>query len=228
SGLVSWDIFSPKVRRNGTFATLFQAMRLHRNLVFAVVDALKLIFNEGEYADKVIEKVLKFDKRWGARDRAFIAETTYDIVRWKRLYMEIAEVHEPFSRPHLFRLFSVWCILKGIPLPDWTQLDAPPQRRIKGRFDELSKIRKSRESVPDWLDKLGEESLGDELWTKELAALNQQAEVILRTNTLKTGKAQLQAFLEKEDIVAEAVEGHPDALKLVERKNVFLTEAFKD
>ena len=203
-------------------------MRLHRNLVFAVVDALKLIFNEGEYADKVIEKVLKFDKRWGARDRAFIAETTYDIVRWKRLYMEIAEVHEPFSRPHLFRLFSVWCILKGIPLPDWKQLDDPPQRRIKGRFDELSKIRKFRESIPDWLDELGEKSLGNDLWTKELAALNQQAEVILRTNTLKTGKVQLMAFLDKEDIATEELKEYPHALKLRERTNVFITEAFKD
>ena len=72
-------------------------MKLHRNLVFAVVDALNFIFNEGEYADKVVEKVLKFDKRWGKRDRGFIAETTYDIVRWKRLYTEIADVKAPFS-----------------------------------------------------------------------------------------------------------------------------------
>lgn len=203
-------------------------MRLHRNLVFAVVDALKQIFNEGEYADKVIEKVLKYDKRWGARDRAFIAETTYDIVRWKRLYSEIAEAHQPYDRPQLFRLFSVWCVLKGIPLPDWKQLGDTPQRRIKGRFDELSKIRKYRESVPDWMDQLGEESLGNELWTKELAALNQQAEVILRTNTLRTVKPQLMAHLAKEEVETIEIEGYPDALKLKERKNVFLTEAFKD
>ena len=61
-------------------------MRLHRNLVFAVIDALNFIFNEGEYADKVIEKVLRYDTRWGACDRAFNAETTYDIVRCMRLY----------------------------------------------------------------------------------------------------------------------------------------------
>ncbi len=203
-------------------------MRLHRNLVFAVVDALKQIFNEGEYADKVIEKVLKYDKRWGARDRAFIAETTYDIVRWKRLYSEIADVRQPYDRPHLFRLFSVWCVLKGIPLPDWKQLGDTPQRRIKGRFDELSKIRKFRESVPDWMDQLGERSLGSELWTKELAALNQQAEVILRTNTLRTVKPKLMAHLAKEEIEVSPIDGYPDALKLRERKNVFITEAFKD
>ncbi|THV59621.1 methyltransferase domain-containing protein [Flagellimonas alvinocaridis] len=203
-------------------------MRLHRNLVFAVIDALHLIFNEGEYADKVIEKVLRYDKRWGARDRGFIAETTYDIVRWKRLYTEIAEAHEPYTRPHLFRLFSVWCVLKGIRIPDWKQLEGTPERRIKGRFDELSKIRKFRESIPDWMDELGEKSLGNKLWTKEIAALNQQADVILRTNTLKIQKNQLQSFLAKEDIETETLAGYPDALQLKERKNVFVTSAFKD
>ncbi|AWX43107.1 16S rRNA (cytosine(967)-C(5))-methyltransferase [Flagellimonas maritima] len=203
-------------------------MRLHRNLVFAVIDALNLIFNEKEYADKVIEKVLRYDKRWGARDRGFIAETTYDIVRWKRLYSEIAEVREPYSRPNLFRLFTVWCVLKGISIPDWKQLETTPERRIKGRFDELSKIRKFRESIPDWLDELGEKSLGNDLWTKEIAALNKQAEVILRTNTLKIQKAQLQELLADSEIETIPIEGYPDALKLKERKNVFTTEAFKN
>ncbi|MER3376651.1 MAG: methyltransferase domain-containing protein [Allomuricauda sp.] len=203
-------------------------MPLHRNLVFAVIDALNMIFNEGEYADKVIEKVLRYDKRWGARDRAFIAETTYDIVRWKRLYSEIAEVHEPYTRPNLFRLFAVWCVLRGIRLPDWKQMEETPERRIKGRFDELSKIRKFRESIPDWMDELGEKALGNELWTKEIAALNQQADVILRTNTLKIQREQLQAFLAKDEIETEVLEGYPDALRLKERKNVFTTQAFKD
>ncbi len=203
-------------------------MRLHRNLVFAVIDALNFIFNEGEYADKVIEKVLRYDKRWGARDRGFIAETTYDIVRWKRLYAEIAEVSGHYSRENLFRLFAVWCVLRGISLPDWKQLEATPVRRIKGRFDELSKIRKYRESIPDWLDELGEKALGTELWTKEIAALNAQAEVILRTNTLKTDKQRLKGLLKSEEIETETISGAKDALKLVERKNVFTTQAFKN
>ncbi|WP_285654723.1 RsmB/NOP family class I SAM-dependent RNA methyltransferase [Allomuricauda sp. NBRC 101325] len=203
-------------------------MRLHRNLVFAVIDALHMIFNEGEYADKVIEKVLKYDKRWGARDRGFIAETTYDIVRWKRLYSEIAEVHAPYSREHLFRLFGVWCVLSGIRIPDWKQLEGTPERRIKGRFDELSKIRKYRESIPDWMDELGEKSLGSELWTIEMAAQNKQAEVILRTNTLKVPKPQLKTFLSKEGIETEPLKEYPDALKLKERQNVFVTQSFKD
>lgn len=202
-------------------------MKLHRNLVFAVIDALNLIFNEKEYADKVVQKVLRFDKRWGARDRGFIAETTYEMVRYKRLYTEIADVKEPFSRPDLFRMWAVWAVLKGIALPDWKQIEPTPERRIKGKFDELSKIRKYREAVPDWIDELCEKSLGEKLWTAEIAKLNEPAEVILRTNTLKTTKEGLRKALLDEGILTEPIKGYPLALRLPERANVFVTESFK-
>lgn len=201
-------------------------MRLHRNLVFATIDALNEIFNEDKYADKVLQGTLKRDKRWGARDRAFIAETVYDIVRWKRLYAEIAEVKAPYDRPNLFRLFTVWATLKGIAIPDWKQFEKTPTRRIKGRFDELSKIRKYRESIPDWMDELGQQELGKR-WDNELVALNQEADVVLRVNTLKTTRKQLHATLFDATIETEIVKGYPDALRLKERANVFQTEAFK-
>ena len=203
-------------------------MRLHRNLVYTVIDSIRDIFNEGVYADKAVEKALKRDKRWGSRDRKFVAETIYEIVRWKRLYAEIANVKEPFDRNNLWRIFSVWCVLKGIALPDWNQIEPTPTRRIKGKFDELSKIRKFRESIPDWIDDVAISELGEELWTKELAALNKQAEVILRTNTLNTTKKELQKILQDESIFTELIPNHEDALRLIERANVFKTEAFKN
>jgi len=203
-------------------------MRLHRNLCFATIDGLMKIFNEGDYADKVIQQLLKRDKRWGSRDRAFVAETTYDIVRWKRLYAEIAEVKEPFDRDNLWRMFAVWATLKGIKLPDWKYFENTPSRKIKGRFDEFSKIRKFRESIPDWLDSLGEKELGNAIWTKEISALNEQAHVILRVNTLKTSKEKLQAELFDIDIETEFLKDYSNALKLKERANVFQTEAFKN
>ena len=201
-------------------------MRLHRNLCFAVIDSIRDIFNEGVYADKAVEKALKRDKRWGARDRKFVAETIYDIVRWNRLYAEIAEVKAPYTRDNIWRLFSVWCVLRGIRLPDWNQIGNVPERRIKGRFDELSKIRKFRESIPDWIDELGVKELGEDLWTKEIAAQNEKAEVILRTNTLKISKSQLQKQLQTENIITKTVSKYNDALVLEERANVFKTDAF--
>jgi 16S rRNA (cytosine967-C5)-methyltransferase len=202
-------------------------MKLHRNLVFATIDSLHLIFNENKQADKVLKNTLKRDKRWGARDRGFIAETTYDIVRWKRLYSKIAEVKEPFNRANLFRLFTVWATLKGIQIPDWPQFENTPTRKIKGKFDEFSKIRKYKESLPDWLDDLGQKELGKK-WDKEIHSLNQLADVILRVNTLKTTKEKLQNNLQELEIETENIKGYPQALKLVKRTNVFVTEAFKN
>jgi 16S rRNA (cytosine967-C5)-methyltransferase len=202
-------------------------MRLHRNLVFASIDSLHLIFNEKKQADKVLKNTLKRDKRWGARDRAFIAETTYDIVRWKRLYAEIAEVKEPFDRPNLFRIFTVWATLNGIKLPDWPQFEGTPTRRIKGKFDELSKVRKLRESIPDWLDELGVSELGKK-WDDEIHALNQLADVVLRVNELKATVPQVQEALKEAGFETEPLKGYPHALKLMERANVFSTDAFKN
>ena len=202
-------------------------MRLHRNLCFAVIDGLTLILNEGKYADKVIQQLLKRDKRWGSRDRGFVAETTYDIVRWKRLYTEIADVKAPYDRENIWRIFAVWATLRGIKLPDWSYFESTPLRKIKGRFDELSKTRKFKESIPDWLDELGVKELGESVWTKEIAALNEQADVVLRVNTLNTTKEKLQALLFDDGIETESIKGYASALKLKERANVFQTESFK-
>jgi len=203
-------------------------MRLHRNLVFTVIDSIKLIFNEGEYADKVVQKALKRDARWGARDRKFVAETIYEMVRWKRLYNEIAGTKSHYTTENVWKNFAVFAILKGYKLPDWNQLQDVPERRIKGKFDELQKIRVFKESIPDWLDELGVKELGEKHWSKEIEALNMQAEVILRTNTLRTNKVSLRKKLSEENIETVFIDGYTDALKLVERANVFKTKCFAD
>ncbi len=193
-----------------------------------MIDSLGYIFNDGEYADKVVARALKKDKRWGSHDRKFVAETIYEIVRWKRLYTEIAEVKEPYDRDNLWRIFAVWAVLRGIQLPDWKYFEETPVRRIKGRFDELSKIRRYREAIPDWMDELGAKELGEEKWSKEIAAQNEQAQVILRVNTLKTTKEKLQNILRESNIETITLKDYPFALVLKERANVFLTDAFKE
>lgn len=203
-------------------------MRLHRNLVFTVIDSILSIYNEGEYADKVVAKALKKDKRWGSTDRKFVAETIYEMVRWKRLYAEIAEVKEPYTRDDVWRIFAVWAVLRGYNLPDWKYFEGTPNRRIKGRFDELTRVRKFKESIPDWMDELGVKELGEETWAKEITAQNQQASVILRVNTLKTTREKLYAILMDLEIETILPKEYPDALILKERANVFLTDAFKE
>ena len=77
------------------------------------------------------------------------------------------------------------------------------------------------------MDELAINELGDAVWTREIKAMNQKADVILRTNTLKIDVKTLQKFLRKENVETELIRDNPNALKLSERKNVFITDAFK-
>lgn len=202
-------------------------MRLHRNLVLAVIKVLDGVFNHDFYADKTIEKILKHDKRWGSRDRGFIAETSYEIVRWKRLYVEIAEVKNSFDYKNLWKVFSVWAVLKGFILPNWNEFQNTPKRRIKGKFDKLSKIRKYRESVPDWIDDLAVQEIGENKWEREISALNKMAPVILRTNTLKISTKELCEVFSREEVIADPIIGYPNALRLRNRMNLFNKNSFQ-
>jgi len=202
-------------------------MVLHKNLVIGVIYTLDNIFNNKIFADKAIEKTLKSNKKWGSKDRGFIAETCYEIVRWKRLYSEIANIKSPYNSNELWKFFSVWAVLRGIPIPNWKEFENIPKRKIKGKFDHLSKIRKFRESIPNWLDKIGLQELGEKKWEKELSELNKSSSVVLRTNTHKITKNQLKKMLLNEGIETNTIKNYPNALILKKRCNLFLRESFK-
>ncbi len=198
-------------------------MKLYVNLARAVVSALEMIFEENRYADKVIEKVLKQNPKWGARDRRFIAETTYDIVRWVRFLQNITEADDG----DYWKLLGGWCVLNQIPLPPWEEFKDLSEKRILERNIKMKSVRKIRESIPDWLEELGEKELGKR-WEKELHALNEEAHVVLRANTLKISVKELRILLQDSEVETDYLRDFPDALVLRQRQNVFREPAFKD
>lgn len=199
-------------------------MRLHRGTSEAVIQSLRLIFEENRYADKVIEKILKQNSRWGARDRRFIAETTYDIVRWYRWFRELGQA----KGTDFWKLLAVWCILSEVDLPAWEEFRGISPGAVRAREKSDVYTRKIRESIPDWLDELGENELGKEKWDTELSALNEEAPVVLRVNTLKITRQDLQTRLSEEAIGTVVLENRPDALVLEERQNIFTSPTFKE
>jgi 16S rRNA (cytosine967-C5)-methyltransferase len=198
-------------------------MRLHRSTSEAVVQALDSIFGGKRYADKVIEKVLKQNPKWGSRDRRFIAETTYDIVRWFLLLKRISDA----KGDDYWRLLAAWCVLHDVDLPNWSEFEGVNPAKIKAEEIKARAVRRVNESIPDWLDELGEKELG-KLWDKELTSLNQEADVVLRVNTLKGSKRELHDRLDEEGIETYTLDDFPDALVLEERQNVFGSACFKE
>ncbi|MCU0391400.1 MAG: RsmB/NOP family class I SAM-dependent RNA methyltransferase [Thermoflexibacter sp.] len=206
-------------------------MRLHRNLVSAVVASLSQIFVEKKYADKIIEKTLQSNPKWGARDRAFIAENTYEIVRWWRWLLFLSEIeyshHYVPSNDELWKIVGVWQVSLQTQLPDWQEFKSIIPKKVFERIEESKRLRKIFQSIPDWLDELGNEEL-DKQWDKELYALNQPAPVVIRTNTLKTTTLRLQNLLLQSDIPTKTISTIPTALVLQKRVNIFSSIHFKN
>ncbi len=212
-------------------------MRIHRPLADAVVGTLQEIFLNKRHADRAIEYVLKSNRKWGSRDRAFIAENTYEIVRWWRLLHFVIDAPAQLNKFHFWQAFGAWQLLKQRHvqspeflqnLPDWPEFSKMSVAAVHARYEEAGKVRKIIASVPDWLDALGVAELGEEKWTTELDALNQQAPVVLRTNTLKTNREHLQDLLSDNDIIASFNNELPDGLILEGRPNVFRTPYFQE
>jgi 16S rRNA (cytosine967-C5)-methyltransferase len=198
-------------------------LKLFPNLVQAVISSLQDIFSDRQFADKVIERVLKSNPKWGSRDRAFIAENVYEIVRWYRLLYEI-DGGEPQDEAAWWRLFGTWQILRGQELPNWKEFKGLDPDAILAKRKELESVRKIRESIPDWLEERGAQEL-EASWEPVLHALNEPAPVVIRVNTLKTDASALGQLLLAEGVQTEGLEG--GAMKVLQRKNLFSTEAFR-
>ena len=190
--------------------------------------AIYTIFEEGKYADKALERLLKSDNRWGARDRAFIAENTYEMVRYWRLIRYVAglENHE-LNDPNLFTLFGTWQVLKGVKIPEWQEFRNVEPKKVEHTYNQIKTQRKLFYSYPDWLDELGVKELGKQ-WNIEAEALNEQAPVVIRVNLLKTSKEELMKSLAERDIKTFVIEGCKDGLRLDQRQNLFITPEFKE
>jgi 16S rRNA (cytosine967-C5)-methyltransferase len=195
-------------------------MKLHNNTIRGVHTALEAIFEQGHYADKVIERTLKSNPKWGAKDRSFIAETTYEMVRWWRLVNFLSPSKDPWD------LFGTYWLMQGNELPPWEEFARLQPEKIRGKYENITDPG-LLESIPEWLQTLGSQELGEK-WEAEIHALNEEAEVVLRVNTLKTTRERLKNLLEADGIRSYLVKGYPDALVLEERQNVFRHPSFKE
>lgn len=195
-------------------------IKIHRHLVEQSLGALEEIFSERAHADKVIEKHLKAHKKWGSRDRKFFAESVYEIVRWRRALEFLS------GSTDLWRIWGVHWLRLGNTLPDWPEFDGLNLNAVKKREGEMPSAA-VRESFPDELYQRGREELGGE-WDAVAHALNKPAEVFLRVNTLRGFPEEVIKLLEKDGVQARSISKEmPGTLRLLERKNVFKTDAFQ-
>jgi 16S rRNA (cytosine967-C5)-methyltransferase len=212
---------------------------LHRPLVQAATETVRLILTEGRAADRCLEKVLRSNRKWGSRDRRFIAESVYEIVRHARLLEELSRsvnAEGEGRAPKEWNLFAALHFWRRTgELPDWPEFRAAGwlnrraaawQAEIRETISRIQDHPAILHSIPDWLDQRALKEIGPD-WIAWRERLNSQAPVVLRQNTLRIAdRARLLTRLAEEGVHASAVADLPEAVILSRRQNVFSTSAF--
>lgn len=187
-------------------------MKMHRILAEASAGIVKSVFKEHRVLDHALAAAFEENPRWGKRDRGFIAETVFEVCRWRRALGFLADSEEANA------ICAAQWVRMGFEIPEWwTFKGLTADEMIAREADLAAQPRGIRESIPDWLDQLGVDELSD-AWDAEIAALNQRAPVFLRVNTLKNTRAQAIEWLASHQVIATEVPGLPDALVLAPGK----------
>lgn len=185
-------------------------VKIHRLLTEAAASLAAAVCLDGKVLDRQLASLFTSHRRWGSRDRAFVAGTVFEVVRWRRALAFVADRDEPAS----------WCAAQwhrmGLEIPTWWKHSGCDAVEMDSREAMLpSQSRAIRESVPDWLDTLGACELGA-AWDRELSALNRRPRVMLRANTLMNSRDEALDWLRQQGVDADALPDLPDGLVLAE------------
>ena len=169
---------------------------------------MRSVLEDGRVLDRAMAEAFKSNSKWGKRDRAFVAESVWEVVRWRRSLAFVADAEDARAW-----LAAVWRRME-LEVPNWWTWDGAKVEDFAAREAALAdQPRAVRESVPDWLDARGERDLG-EAWAGELAALNRRAAVFLRVNRLRATVEDAEAWLRAEGVGTKRVEGVEGALEV--------------
>lgn len=181
-----------------------QPVKIHPPVINAITTCLKAIFEEQKVADKVVNFYLKEHKQFGSRDRSMIAESVYDIVRWKLKYQYFlstcSEQLTKYKHLILVSLFDRKYDITNIEIFEVMDADVVQLKEI---IQQPITEKHIEQSYPEPFYKFCVENTGVQ-WHEIAAALNQKPGVFIRVNTLKISTEEFIRLLENENIICQA------------------------
>lgn len=198
--------------------------KLHLPLLNGIQAILSEVFVNDRKSDQVVPAVLKANPKWGSRDRSFVAENSYEIVRNKRLILHCLDFGGEITEKEIQQMTATWLILKELN-DDSPFFDGLNIEKIKERA--LVSEPSIKFSMPEELNAFIISELGEERWYAELEAMSVPADVYLRVNLNRITREKLQNILKSKNIETEVVPGLDGALKLIKRTNLSSSEEFR-
>lgn len=203
------------------------AAGVSRPLLVQATQVLGVVLNMAHPADAVLSRYFRENHALGQRDRGFVAEAVYGVLRRLRWLRRMAGADATARQ-----LLLAWLARgEGWPMRHFEEIASPAEREwIAGlkawEIDEGSLA--ERADLPDWL---AERLLAgtDEAGLLALAhSLNRPAPLDLRANLIKTDRDALLARLRADGIAAEAGALSPQAIRLAGKPALHKHPAFLD
>ncbi len=187
--------------------------------------ALDEVIYQGRYLDQVTAFWIAQNKHWSDSEKYLFANVLQETTRWWRLLNELVPPSFPQFGSHTHKIVALY--LSWNPQGIYMERKIPDNSKklIQEKYKKVADVRAIAESIPDWLDELGEKEVGDN-WSSELKALNQKPPIVIRVNHIKTTTDELYNWLKREGYKIKRL-ANSNALLLTEPSNIFRSETFK-
>ena len=180
-------------------------------------------------ADSVVSHYFRDHRQLGPRERATLAETTYNVLRKKLLFEAFAQSAPKGSGPKERRLailgfYGPRDFLKSaLNDAEKAWLDACDQTDLNATGSGLMDLH--RHNLPEWLVQPLKQQLGTDFWAL-VNSLQAPAGLDLRVNVLNAKRPEVQAELAKHAIKAVATPYSPWGLRLADKPALAKLDAF--
>lgn len=208
-----------------------QEIKIHIPIIDTVIVCLKAIFEEQKVADKEVATILKQNKNFGSRDRSMIAETVYDIVRWKLKYEYIADQLQltTYKSLILISFLNRNYTLKNVEI---LGIENDKIIELQSIIQQAVSIPHIDQSYPKELYDFCLENIGEK-WHLLAVALNKKPSVFIRVNTLKwpmnNGQSQMEDFISllKKENIDSVITKEQNCIQILSKNNLKNSDLYK-
>lgn len=175
---------------------------------------------QGNNTEVTVKKYTSSSKK-GAKDRRFIADAIYSIVKNYRYYEFIG----PLSKNPITGIIAAYFYQNNILPPEQEDWNIIEVTKIEEQIKLALMMPEIKFSIPQWLHDLGIQSLPSN-WTSIIEASNFKAPIFIRVNNLKTNFRKLSNYFTKNNIQHKVENEH--CIRLLDRINLSQNKAFSD
>ena len=188
-------------------------IRIIPGMIDDAATALKKLLSFNQPADAVLSEFFRERRSLGGRERGFIAETAYAVLRRRRLLEHLVQ---PLVTPRRLILAALTRV-NGLSQRQLAEAISAEEAAWLGSFrsrPEPVLTLAEQADLPDWLCARLSTRLSDEALLQLARGLNQGAPLDLRVNSIKATREEVLARLAADGIAAEPCRYAPLGIRL--------------